>query len=66
METYLIELLEEVILTKENCPTITFEKGTILKVLMQSPSALIVSSDSNFNFTIQASGENKIWRSFKG
>lgn len=66
METYLIELLEEVVLTKENRPAITFEKGTILKVLMQSPSALIVSSDSNFNFTLQTSGENKVWRNFKG
>ncbi|MDY6549872.1 hypothetical protein [Acinetobacter faecalis] len=65
METYLIELLEKIVLTKEDCPPITFEKGTILKVLMQTPSALLVSSDSNFNFTIHTSEENKVWRNFK-
>ncbi len=66
METYLIELLEEIVLTKEDCPPIIFEKGTILKVLMQTPSALLVSLDSNFNFTIKALDKNKVWRNFKG
>lgn len=65
METYLIELLEEIVLTKDDCPPIIFEKGTILKVLMKTPSTLIVSSDSSFNFTIHATDENKIWRNFK-
>ena len=65
MEPYLIELLEEVSLTKEDCPTITFETGTILKVLMETPTAIIVTSDSSFNFTLQVADRDKTWQTFK-
>lgn len=65
MEPYLIELLEEVSLTKEDRPTITFETGTILKVLMETPTAIIVSSDSRFNFTLQVADRDKTWHVFK-
>ena len=65
MEPYLIELLKEISLTKEGRPTLTFEKGTILKVLMETPSAIIVSSDSSFNFTLQVADRDKTWHIFK-
>lgn len=62
MENPIIELLEPVVLEKENCDPIIFETGTILKVLMQTPMGLLVSADSNFNFTVSTSDENKVWR----
>lgn len=65
MEPYLIELLEPIVLTKENCPTITYEKGTILKVIMEAPAVLIASSDSYFNFTIKVADKDTIWKIFK-
>ena len=63
MENPIIELMEKVTLEKENCSPLVFEAGTVLKVLMQTPSGLLVSDDSNFNFTISMDGENKVWRS---
>lgn len=63
MESPIIELMEKVTLEKENCSPLVFEAGTVLKVLMQTPSGLLVSDDSNFNFTISMDGENKVWRS---
>jgi hypothetical protein len=62
MESQIIELIEQVKLEKENCTPLIFEAGTVLKVLMQTPSGLLVSDDSNFNFTISLEGENKVWR----
>ena len=62
MENPIIELIEQVTLEKENCPPLVFEAGTVLKVLMQTPSGLLVSDDSNFNFTVSLDGENKVWR----
>lgn len=63
MENPIIELMEKVTLEKENCNPLVFEAGTVLKVIMQTPSGLLVSDDSNFNFTISLDGENKVWRS---
>lgn len=63
MENPIIELMEKVTLEKENCSPLVFEAGTVLKVIMQTPSGLLVSDDSNFNFTISLDGENKVWRS---
>ena len=62
MENPIIELMEKVTLEKENCSPLVFEAGTVLKVLMQTPSGLLVSDDSNFNFTVSMEGQNKIWR----
>lgn len=62
METPIIELLKPVTLEKENCPPLVFEEGTVLKVIMQTPTGLLVSDDSNFNFTISLDGQNTVWR----
>ncbi|MGE8558038.1 MULTISPECIES: hypothetical protein [unclassified Acinetobacter] len=62
MEKLVIELLKPVILQKENCNPLVFEEGTILKVVMHTPTSLLVSDDSNFNFTVSLQDENKVWR----
>jgi len=51
-----------VTLEKENCHPIIFEAGTVLKVLMQTPTSLLVSNDDDFNFTIPLKDENDVWR----
>lgn len=40
MRKTVIELLKPITLEKENCPSLVFEQGTILKVLMQTPTGL--------------------------
>ena len=62
MESYLIELLTPIELNKDDRKPIYFEQGTIFKVLMETSNALIVSNDPDFNFTIQLSTENTVWR----
>lgn len=62
MDNLVIELLKPVILQKENCNPLVFEQGTILKVVMQTPSGLLVSDDSNFNFTVSLNDKNDVWR----
>ncbi|GAA5187824.1 hypothetical protein GCM10023345_27390 [Acinetobacter kookii] len=62
MEKLIIELLKPVTLEKENCNPLVFEQGTILKVVMQTPTSLLVSDDSNFNFTVSLRDENTVWR----
>ena len=62
MENPIIELIQQVTLEKENCSPLVFEAGTVLKVLMQTPSGLLVSDDSNFNFTVSIDGQDKVWR----
>ena len=39
-----------------------FEQGTILKVLMQTPTGLLVCDDSDFNFTVSLKDQNEVWR----
>ena len=62
MENLIIELLKPVTLEKENCNPLVFEQGTILKVIMQTPTSLLVSDDTDFNFTVSLQDENKVWR----
>ncbi|TCB52699.1 hypothetical protein E0H80_02375 [Acinetobacter sp. ANC 4779] len=62
MENSVIELLKPVILKKENCSPLVFEQGTILKVVMHTPTGLLVSDDSNFNFTVSLNDKNEVWR----
>ncbi|CAB1210056.1 hypothetical protein [Acinetobacter bouvetii] len=62
MENVVIELLKPIILEKENCNPLVFEQGTILKVVMHTPTGLLVSDDSKFNFTVSLNDENKVWR----
>jgi len=62
MESSVIELLKPVTLEKENCHPIIFEAGTVLKVVMQTPTSLLVSNDDDFNFTIPLKDENDVWR----
>lgn len=62
MESSVIELLKPVTLRKENCDPIIFEAGTVLKVIMQTPTSLLVSNDDDFNFTIPLKDENEVWR----
>jgi hypothetical protein len=62
MDNPIIELIEPLTLVKQDCDPIIFEAGTILKVLMQTPTGFLVSADSNFNFTVANSDEDKVWR----
>ena len=62
MDNLVIELLKPVILKKENCNPLVFEQGTILKVVMHTPTGLLVSDDSNFNFTVSLNDKNEVWR----
>ena len=62
MESSVIELLKPVTLQKENCDPIIFEAGTVLKVVMQTPTSLLVSNDDDFNFTIPLKDKNEVWR----
>ena len=61
-ESILVELLEVVSLEKENFPTIEYEVGTVLKVVLTSPKTILVSTEPNVNFTLQLADENKVWR----
>ena len=65
MEIYLIELLKPIELYKENCKTIKFDQGTVLKVIMESRSLVMVTADSEFNFTIPLSQKDITWKEFK-
>ena len=60
MESSVIELLKPLTLEKENCTPIIFEAGTVLKVVMQTPTSLLVSNDDDFNFTIPLKDENEL------
>ena len=51
METLVLELIKPLTLTKEDFPPINFEEGTVLKVLMKTPTGYLVTADSRFNFT---------------
>ena len=62
MESSVIELLKPVTLQKENCDPIIFEAGTVLKVVMQTPTSLLVSNDDDINITIPVKDENEVWR----
>ncbi len=62
MENNIIELLKPVTLRKENCNPLIFEKGTVLKVIMQAPGGLLVRDDENFNFLISLKDKNTLWR----
>lgn len=62
MESSVIELLKTVTLEKENCEPMVFDAGTVLKVVMQTPTSLLVSSDDSFNFTVALKDENDVWR----
>lgn len=62
MENSVIELLKPVVLEKENCSPKVFEAGTVLKVVMRTPTTLLVSNDDNFNFTIPVKDKNEVWR----
>ena len=52
MESSVIELLKPITLEKENCTPIIYEEGTVLKVVMQTPTSLLVTTDNQFNFTV--------------
>ena len=52
MDLKAIELIETITLHKENFTPKVFEKGTVLKVMMPTPTALLVSDDEGFSFTI--------------
>lgn len=62
MESSVIELLKPIKLEKENCDPMVFEAGTVLKVVMHTPTSLLVSNDNSFNFTVSLKDENDIWR----
>ena len=62
MESSVIELLKPITLEKENCTPIIFEEGTVLKVVMQTPTSLLVTTDNQFNFTVALKDENEIWK----
>ncbi|ATO18384.1 hypothetical protein BS636_01195 [Acinetobacter sp. LoGeW2-3] len=62
MESSVIELLKPITLEKENCAPIIYEEGTVLKVVMQTPTSLLVTTDNQFNFTVALKDENEIWR----
>lgn len=62
MESSVIELLKPITLEKENCEPLVFDAGTILKVVMQTPTSLLVSTDEAFNFTVSLKDENDVWR----
>src|SRR5690606_41554200 len=64
MESSVIELLKQVTLQKENCDPFIFEAGTVLKVVMQTPTILLVSNDDDFNFTIPLIDEYEMLRVF--
>lgn len=62
MNNLIVELLKPVTLEKENCEPLTFEQGTVLKVIMQTPKGLLVSNDNNFNFMISLKDQDSVWR----
>jgi len=62
MESSVIELLKPITLEKENCTPIIYEEGTVLKVVMQTPTSLLVTTDNQFNVTVALKDENTIWR----
>ena len=62
METLVIELIKPLTLTKEDFPPINFEEGTVLKVLMKTPTGYLVTADSRFNFTVSFDDENQVWQ----
>lgn len=62
MESSVIELLKPITLEKADCDPLVFEAGTVLKVVMHTPTSLLVSNDDAFNFTVSLKDENDVWR----
>lgn len=62
MESSVIELLKPITLEKADCPPLVFEQGTVLKVVMQTPTSLLVTTDNQFNFTVSLKDQNEIWK----
>lgn len=62
MESSVIELLKPITLEKENCEPMIFDAGTVLKVVMQTPTSLLVSTDDSFNFTVALKDRDDVWR----
>ena len=61
MDLKAIELIGTITLHKENFTPKVFEKGTVLKVMMPTPTSLLVSDDEGFSFTIALDQEGKTW-----
>ena len=62
MENMLVETIKPITLEKENLPPLTIESGTLLKVILRSPTVIFVRNDGNFNFTLPLTEKNKTWR----
>ncbi|MPW43785.1 hypothetical protein [Acinetobacter guerrae] len=61
MDLKAIELIETITLHKDNFEPKIFEKGTVLKVIMPTPTSLLVSDDDGFSFTVALDQEDKTW-----
>lgn len=62
MDHAVIELIEPLILHKEQCEPKKIDAGTLLKVLFSSSKSLLVADDQAFNFTLSIDDENIIWK----
>lgn len=62
MEHIAIELLDTIKIEKPNFSPISFDTGTIFKVIMPTLTGLLVRADNGFTFTVSTAQENIKWR----
>ncbi|MHA3893344.1 hypothetical protein [Acinetobacter sp. GXMZU3951] len=62
MESFVIELIQPVTLEKDDHVPKVFDEGTVLKVLMKTPTSLLVRDDHKFSFTVDLNDEDVTWR----
>ena len=62
MEPSAIELLDTIKIEKPNFTPISFDAGTVFKVVMPTISGLLVQADDGFTFTVLTEQENIKWR----
>jgi len=65
MCSVLVELLNDITLTKEGCSPIKFDKGHLLRVSLKAKSCILVQDGSDgFSFTLKTSGQDIDWKYF--
>jgi TusA-related sulfurtransferase len=64
MQQRVIEILLPMTLGRTQQQPIQLEQGTLLKVILTTPSSILVADDAQFNFVLATSDEDKYWRYF--
>lgn len=60
----LIELMEDVTISKKGCVDLNFQKGHLLRVRHVSKTVVLVQDECGVSFTLRLNKENKDWKYF--